>query len=79
MRIPAEATDPDIVLADCKTEIQNLRDRLALMQRAIDWCLENNASRSNSGDVVQIIGDIYFLEVPAEFAEIIKPKAGETK
>lgn len=29
MRVPVEATDPDVVLADCKREIERLRGALA--------------------------------------------------
>jgi uncharacterized small protein (DUF1192 family) len=54
-------------------EISTLRRKVQLMQRAIEWCLENGATRgvddiSDSG--CGCCSDR--IEVPAEFAEIIK-------
>lgn len=36
MRIPAEATDPDIVLSDCRSEIAALRTRVEALTRDLD-------------------------------------------
>lgn len=35
MRVPAEETDPDLVLADCLTEIKRLRAREDVCQCAV--------------------------------------------
>lgn len=36
MRVPVEATDPDVVLADCQTEIERLRAGLRAVSDLID-------------------------------------------
>ena len=52
--------------------------RLALMQRAIEWCLENGVHIAHGFTWFNRRCDSN-IEVPTEFAEFIKPKAGETK
>jgi len=37
MRVPVEATDPDMVLLDCKREIERLRAGNAGMTETIEW------------------------------------------
>ncbi len=50
-----------------------LKHQLALTQRAVDWCLENSAARRQGGIVNMSTWNERWLEVPAEFSEIIKP------
>lgn len=45
--------------------------RLALMQRAVEWCLSNGAH--SDGDIVYNRWSER-IEVPAEFRDIIKPR-----
>lgn len=56
--------------------------RLALMQRAIEW-FSTYAETCTHMDKLHLLTDggegRYWIEVPAEIAELIKPKAGGTK
>ncbi|MBA0403091.1 hypothetical protein D7V00_04475 [Stenotrophomonas maltophilia] len=44
MRVPADETDPDLVLADCLAEIRRLRAALAARQ-PVDSCTESECKR----------------------------------
>lgn len=63
-------------------QLKGMRASLELMQRAIEWCLDNCAFRADS-EIVQLDDGLPYVystvAVPAEFAEFIKPKAAETK
>ncbi len=52
----------------------DIEARIALMQRAIEWCLENGAYRNSRG-VLELQTDEDWTNIPAEFAEIIKGTA----
>lgn len=81
MRIPAEATDPDIVLHDCAEELRRLRSEIALRDRALQWCLINSVYRSRKGEMTWDPGErnnytiLNPSELPADIAALISGKA----
>lgn len=72
MRIPVEATDPDIVLADCKSEI-------ALLKAALRWTMKyTSLHRDPSGNWSQLDYHPSEVTVPAEFEAVIAEAAGRS-
>lgn len=50
MRIPVEATDPDVVLSNCKDELATLRARFAAVEKLEAACREEHGGKQCCGD-----------------------------
>ena len=59
--------------------VADMRSENALLQRAVEWCLENGASRAfyPRAGKRHVLVDGQPAEVPAEFAEIVTSKTRE--
>lgn len=60
---------------DRADRMEQLEERLALMQRAVNWLLENGAGFNSLGELVDPNSEV--IQVPAEFAAIITPRRHE--
>lgn len=67
-----EGTPTVEVWAAVSADFEALFNHIEAQQAAIEWCLENGARRCEYGGVQLIEGVGADLEVPAEFAEIVK-------